>query len=45
MYALVFGSRKPIAVRFKYWVFDEVLPKLRKATELARRFASRTRAR
>jgi prophage antirepressor-like protein len=30
LYRLIFQSRKPIAKRFKTWVFNEVLPQLRK---------------
>jgi anti-repressor protein len=29
MYALIFGSKKPEARRFKHWVTSEVLPGLR----------------
>lgn len=30
LYALIFTSRKPIAKRFQRWVFEEVLPSIRK---------------
>ncbi len=30
LYRLVFKSRKPIAQRFKRWVFHEVIPSIRK---------------
>ncbi|MHC5771191.1 MAG: BRO-N domain-containing protein [Nostoc sp.] len=30
LYRLVFKSRKPVAKRFQYWVFHEVLPSIRK---------------
>ena len=30
MYALIFGSKLPSAERFKRWVFEEVLPSIRK---------------
>lgn len=30
LYALIFGSRKKEAIAFKRWVFDEVLPEIRK---------------
>lgn len=29
LYALIFRSRKPVAIRFKQWVFREVLPRIR----------------
>ncbi|OWY63485.1 hypothetical protein B7486_52890 [cyanobacterium TDX16] len=30
LYRLIFKSRKPIAKRFRHWVFHEVLPSIRK---------------
>jgi anti-repressor protein len=29
LYSLIFASKQPIAEKFKEWVFEEVLPKLR----------------
>ena len=30
LYCLIFGSKKPIAKKFRKWVFEEVLPSIRK---------------
>lgn len=38
VYRVVFTSRKPIAKRFKRWLFQEVLPTLRLVTECRQTF-------